>query len=85
MPGGSGAFFGLEVGVTLVRAGKDVRLPRAREGHRQHTLDAVYREMLLQICTDYPGLPDVRTLTLGEIRFFYDGLRPTLRRHTKAT
>lgn len=31
--------------------------------------------MLRQICRDYPGLPDPRTLSLSEIRFFYDGLR----------
>ena len=38
--------------------------------------------MLRQVCADYAGLPDFRTLTLSEIRFFYDGLRPTLCRHT---
>lgn len=42
----------------------------------------VYREALLQICRDYPGLPDPRTLTLTEIRFFYDGLRPELKKST---
>jgi len=36
--------------------------------------------MLLQICRDYPGLPDPRTMTLTEIRFFYDGLRPEIRK-----
>jgi len=39
--------------------------------------------MLLQICSDYPGLPDPRTLTLDEIRFFYSGLRKGLRERTK--
>lgn len=39
--------------------------------------------MLLQICSDYPGLPDPRTLSLDEIRFFYAGLRPGLKKHTK--
>lgn len=39
--------------------------------------------MMLQICAAYPGLPDVRTLTLSEIRWFYDGERPMLREHTK--
>lgn len=43
----------------------------------------VYTEMMLQIATEYSGLPDVRTLALSEIRFFYEGLRPTLRKHTK--
>ena len=40
--------------------------------------------MLLQICRDYPGISDPRTLKLGEIRFFYDGLRHELKRHQKA-
>ena len=39
--------------------------------------------MLLQICRDYPGLPDPRTLTLSEIRFFYEGLRGELLKYTK--
>jgi hypothetical protein len=39
--------------------------------------------MLLQICREYPGLPDPRTLTLDEIRFFYDDLRPELKSRTK--
>jgi len=34
--------------------------------------------MLVQICLDYSGLPDVRTLDISEIRFFYDALRPSL-------
>ena len=36
------------------------------------------QEQLLQICADYAGLPDVRTLTVPEIRFFYAGLLPGL-------
>lgn len=47
-----------------------------------HTLPAVYRIMLLQVCTDYPGLPDVRTLKMSDIRWFYEGLRPGLLKHT---
>lgn len=39
--------------------------------------------MLLQICREYPGLPDPRTLTLNEIRFFYDDLRLELKTRTK--
>ena len=34
--------------------------------------------MLLQICRDYATLPDIRTLELSEIRFFYNGLRHEL-------
>lgn len=44
---------------------------------------AVHTEMLLQVCRDYPGLPDPRTLKASEIRFFYDGLRAELKHHTK--
>lgn len=59
----------------LVRSGVDARTS-------VHTARAVYTEMLYQICRDYPGLPDPRTLTVSEIVFFYEGLRPELRRHT---
>ena len=44
---------------------------------------AVYSEMLLQVAREYPGLPDPRTMTLEEIRFFYNGLRGDLSRLTK--
>jgi hypothetical protein len=39
--------------------------------------------MLLQICREYPGLPDARALTMAEIRFFYEGLRSELRERSK--
>ena len=39
--------------------------------------------MLLQICRDYSGLPNVKTLKAHEILFFYDGLRAELIAHTK--
>jgi len=39
--------------------------------------------MLLQITRDYSALGDFRELTLSEIRYFYDGLRPELRSATK--
>jgi hypothetical protein len=68
----------------LVRAGKDARLPKDKEtGSSQHTVVNVHTEMLLQVCRDYPGLPDPRTLTASEIRFFYEGLRHELQEHTK--
>lgn len=57
-----------------MRDGADARLPSAR---------ATYREMLLQCARDYPGLPDARTLTIPEIVFFYEGLRPELIKHTR--
>jgi hypothetical protein len=43
----------------------------------------VYTEMLLQVAREYPGIPDPRTMTLDEIRFFYTGLRADLREMTK--
>lgn len=69
-------------GPLLVRQGGDVRLPLARGGVPMHTRPNVYREMIRQICADYPGLPDVREMTETEIEFFYDGLRPALRKAT---
>jgi len=57
-----------------VRNGADARLPDA---------ERTYKEMLLQIARDYPGLPDARTLSVPEIVFFYEGLRPELKKHTK--
>lgn len=62
----------------LVRHGEDAKIPKG-----EHTFIPVYTEMLLQVCFGYPGLPDVRTLTIQEIRFFYDGLRSTLKKDTK--
>lgn len=42
-----------------------------------------YREMLLQCARDYPGLPDPRTMTIPEIVFFYEGLRPELKKYSQ--
>lgn len=83
----------------LVRGGDDVQLVNVvplkladgsyvsqfnhDAGYAQHVAHTVYREMILQICADYPGLPDVRTLDIDAIAFFYDGLRKVLRSHTK--
>ena len=50
---------------------------------RGHKINLVYTEMFLQIVRDYPSLPDARTLTFTEIRFFYNGLRNELIEHTK--
>lgn len=36
-------------------------------------IDAI-GEQMLQIAADYNGLPDVRTLTIPEIRYFFSGL-----------
>jgi len=43
----------------------------------------VYTPMFLQICRDYSGLPDPRTLSFRDILFFYDGLRAEVEEHTK--
>lgn len=64
-----------------MRSGADAKLPKRDDGG--HQLLPVYGEMLLQICRDYPTLPDPRTLSMSEIRFFYEGLRAELREHTK--
>ena len=59
-------------------------LPRDRKtGVPQHTLPKVYCEMLLQICHEYSSLPDPRSLTLREIRFFYEPIRESLKQATK--
>lgn len=39
--------------------------------------------MLLQIAREYSTLPDLRSITDSEIRFFYDGLRRELKKATK--
>jgi hypothetical protein len=72
-------FFSADVAESLVRDGAEFRHPSGL-----HTVQVVYSEMLLQICRDYQALPDPRTLTLGEILFFYRPLRRELKRHQKA-
>ena len=70
-------FFG-PVKIQLVRFGGDAKLQKG-----QHNFINVYTEMLLQICRDYSTLPDIRTITISEIRFFYNGIRSELKSHTK--
>jgi hypothetical protein len=62
----------------LVRRGVDDQVSKD-----SHTFTQVYTEMLLQICRDYHGVPDSRTLKAHEIKFFYEGLRAELKEHTK--
>lgn len=57
-------------------------LHKTAGGDGGHTLLPVYGEMLLQICVDYATLPDPRTLTMAEIRFYYNGRRGELKRAT---
>ena len=64
----------------LVRLGADHKLMKREGGH--HSAN-VHREMLLQVCQDYAGLPDYRTLSASEIRFFYEGLRAQLKEATR--
>jgi hypothetical protein len=39
--------------------------------------------MMLQVARDYSGLPDLRTLAIPEIVFFYEGVRPELKKYTR--
>ena len=73
----SNSFFGI-TNTLLIRHGEEFKLPKG-----MNTLTIVYGEMFLQICRDYSTLPDPRTLTLSEIRFYYNGLRNELKEHTK--
>lgn len=78
------SFFVAAVTDQIVRNGADARLPiDVKSGRSSHSAVNVYREMLLQICRDYAGLPDPRTLTQNEICFFYNGLREELKRHAR--
>lgn len=70
-----GFFIGGLAATPLVRHGVDEFLTRGR-----HRIVTVYTEMLLQVAREYPGIPDPRTLTLDEIRFFYAGLRHDLKK-----
>lgn len=72
-----GFFIGGLARTPLVRHGVDEFLTRGR-----HRIVTVYSEMLLQVSREYPGLPDPRTMTLDEIRFFYSGLRHDLQKAT---
>lgn len=82
MPRDHVAFFSLRAIAKLVRAGADVVVSEAKGGHRWW---GVHLEMLLTCCRWYHTLPDPRSLTAGEIRVYYDGLRPELRRATKSS
>jgi hypothetical protein len=65
-----------------VRTGADFwHTPDRETGLPRHTMATVYKEMILQICRDYPGLPDFRTLKFSEIRMFYEGLRVELKKN----
>lgn len=44
---------------------------------------ATWIEMMLQVARDYPAIPDIRTLSVGEIAFYFNGLRNELKKHTR--
>ena len=62
----------------IVRGGIDHKHPR-----NQHTMLNVVGEMFLQVIRDYAGINDFRTLTVQEIKYLYEGLRPELKEITK--
>lgn len=67
-----------------MRDGADAVLPYDKKrGVVTHNAMVVYSEMLRQVCRDYAGLPDARTLTISEIVWFYNGLRGELKTATK--
>lgn len=39
--------------------------------------------MLRQVCLDYGVLPDIETMSVERIVFFYEGLYASLKRRTK--
>ncbi len=42
----------------------------------------VVGEMILQVCQDYPGIPDYNAMEFSEIVFFYNGNRASMLRST---
>lgn len=76
MRGNRCAFFASLASTPLVRHGVDFVLA-------DHRLVYVYQEMMLTIAANYSSAPDVRTMTLSELRLFYNGIRETLRAMSK--
>lgn len=58
-------------------------LQRGKNGEQRHNRINVYGEMMLQVAMTYRSAPDVRTMTLDEIEFFYNGIRDVLIQSTK--
>lgn len=64
--------------------GKPSWLPPDRKTkYRPHDSPTVHGHMLRQICQDYGALPDVETMSIARIVFFYEGLHRTLIERTK--
>jgi len=62
---------------TLVRKGEEVILPPSADGLPRHTALNVYTEMLCAVAQGYSGI-NAMELSMDDIEFFYDGLRPRL-------
>jgi hypothetical protein len=75
------SFFVVSVVDRLVIRGDDAKPPKEKR-FGTNTAPVVYGAMLAQACRDYAGLPDPRSLSIGEIRWFYDWLRPELKKQT---
>ena len=81
--------------MSLVRGGADAFIlpggascdtaQEAIKWHRGlvHTAENVYREMMLQVLSEYSCLPDAMNMPLSDIVYFYEGRRPALRQSTK--
>jgi len=67
----------------IVKNGQETTLGYDAEGNPLHTRLNVMRHMILNVCYKYRSLPDVRTLDLDDIEFFYDGIRGVLIHDTK--
>ena len=60
------------------------RLPLDRKTKvSPHDALTVYGHMLRQICLDYGVLPDIDTMSVTRIVFFYEGLYASLKARTK--
>lgn len=68
----------------MIRHGKPDRFPvDPKTKVRPHDTPTVYGHMLRQICLDYGVLPDLETMSIARIVFFYEGLHLSLTRRTK--
>ena len=66
-----------------MRHGENIRLQDPRGERPSHTRLRVYQEMMLNVAMHYRSAPDVRTMDLEELEFFYEGLRGHLMSITK--
>ncbi len=45
----------------------------------------VYRTMIAELLLNAPGVPDVRSMKHSEIKFFYETIKPVLKRRRDAS